>query len=90
MSLAAPIRDPIMNIIARFFYLIIFCMATSGCTTTTKINRGDEKEQYIIACGAATPWGLCYDKANALCKNGYKDLLKEQGFNRKELTIECK
>lgn len=79
-----------MNIIIRFFFLVTCFMAVSGCTTTNEINRGDGKKQYIIACGSATPWGVCYDKANSLCKNGYKDILKDQGFNRKELTIECK
>lgn len=71
--------------------IIIACITIlPGCTTTTKINRGDGKGQYIIACGASTPWGICYEKANSLCPNGYSDVLKDQGFNRKELTVECK
>lgn len=67
-----------------------FALGISGCTSTTQINRGGDKKQFVIACGASSSWGVCYEKANELCKNGYNDIMKDQGFNRKELTVECK
>ncbi|RJT26047.1 hypothetical protein [Buttiauxella izardii] len=60
-----------------------------ACTTTTEINRGNGKKQFLIACGASTPWSICYDKANEVCPSGYNDVSKSGGFNRKELTVEC-
>lgn len=61
----------------------------SSCTTAEEIRRPDGKTQYIIACGAALGWNICYDRANELCPQGYTDVHKAAGFNRKELTIEC-
>ncbi|WP_115631842.1 hypothetical protein [Buttiauxella agrestis] len=63
--------------------------ALAACTTTTEINRGEGKKQFLIACGASTPWSTCYDKANEVCPSGYNDVSKSGGFNRKELTVEC-
>ncbi len=61
----------------------------AACTTAEEIRRPGGKTQYIIACGAALGWDICYDRANELCPQGYTDVNKSAGFNRKELTIEC-
>ena len=61
----------------------------TGCTTAEKVIRPDGKIQYQIACGAATGWDVCYRRANELCPQGYTDVEKIAGFNRKELKIQC-
>lgn len=74
----------------KILLISIAIMTLAACTTTTQINRGDGKKQFLIACGSATPWSVCYEKANAVCPSGYNDVSKDGGFNRKELTVECK
>ena len=61
-----------------------------GCTTVAPINRpAGEAQEYVVACGAASGWNICYNKANDLCPQGYKTLREDGGFNRKELRIKC-
>ncbi len=60
-----------------------------SCTTTQEIRRPDGTVEYVIACGAATGWNVCYDKANDICPGGYTTLSEDAGFNRKELRISC-
>ncbi len=62
----------------------------SACTTTQEIRRPDGRVEMLIACGASTGWGICYDKANEMCPAGYDTLKEDAGFNRKELSIQCK
>lgn len=69
--------------------LVTAAMLLAACTTTTEINRGEGKKQFLIACGSSTPWSICYDKANEVCPSGYEDVSTSGGFNRKELTVEC-
>jgi hypothetical protein len=61
----------------------------SACTTAEEIKRPSGKTQYIIGCGAAVGWNVCYSRANELCPEGYMDVSKNAGFSRKELIIEC-
>lgn len=61
----------------------------TSCTTTQQINRPDGQKEYLIACGSATGWNICYDKANEICPTGYETLEENSGFNRKELRITC-
>ena len=61
----------------------------ASCTTAEEIRRPDGRVQYIVACGASLGWNICYERANELCPEGYTDVSKEAGFNRKELTIDC-
>ena len=61
----------------------------AGCTTAEEIRRPDGSVEYQIACGAATGWNICYDRANELCPAGYETLSKDAGFNRKEMRIRC-
>ncbi|MEI7174824.1 hypothetical protein [Pectobacterium carotovorum] len=61
-----------------------------ACSTAQEIKRPDGSIEYDIQCGAATGWDVCYSKANDVCPNGYQDLSREGGFNRKELRILCK
>ena len=68
----------------------MLCLLINGCSTVQEINRADGSHEYIIACGAATGWDICYAKANEICPNGYQDIKKLAGFNRKELRILCK
>lgn len=60
-----------------------------GCTTVQEIRRPDGEKEFLIACGAALGWNICYDKANDICPKGYKTLAQDAGFNRKELRISC-
>ncbi|TVO51378.1 hypothetical protein FHP91_19590 [Denitromonas halophila] len=66
----------------------IFLMI-AGCSTVQEIRRPDGSVEYLIACGASLGWNICYDKANQVCPSGYKTLLRDAGFNRKELHISC-
>lgn len=69
--------------IAALFALVM------GCTTTQEIRRPDGSKEYLVACGAASGWNVCYDKANQLCPQGYNTLSEDPGFNRKEMRIAC-
>ena len=66
-----------------------FGMLLSACTTTQEIKRPNGAIEYIVACGAATGWNICYERANKLCPAGYETLAEMPGFNRKELRIRC-
>lgn len=68
---------------------LLLLLATPGCTTTQEIRRPDGTTEYLIACGAALGWNVCYDRANEVCPAGYKTLAEDAGFNRKELRIAC-
>jgi hypothetical protein len=69
--------------------LAIFAIATTSCTTIQEIKRPDGTKEYLIACGAASGWNICYDKANKLCPSGWNKLSEDAGFNRKEMRISC-
>jgi hypothetical protein len=71
-------------------FLTISSLLIISCADSTKINRPDNKTEYLIECGAGTGWNVCYKEANSICKNGYDDISKSAGFNRKELYILCK
>ena len=45
--------------------------------------------EFLIACGAATGWNICYANANEVCPTGYTTLSEDAGFNRKEMRIAC-
>lgn len=68
---------------------VIAVLFISSCTTTQKIQRPDGSTEYLIACGAASGFNICYKKANKLCPNGYETLSENSGLNRKEIRIEC-
>lgn len=72
----------------RIFITFTCCLAAS-CTTTQEIRRPDGSTEYLIACGAASGWNICYDKANKVCPDGYTTLSEDAGFNRKEMHIAC-
>jgi len=63
--------------------------ALVACTNTEEIRRPDGVTEYLIACGAATGWNICYRRANELCPTGYQTLMERAGFNRKEMRISC-
>jgi hypothetical protein len=69
--------------------LILIIFVICGCTTTQKIIRPNGETEYLIACGAALGWNICYNKANKVCPGGYDTISEETGFNRKELRISC-
>ena len=60
-----------------------------GCTTTQEIRRPGGETEYLVACGAATGWDVCYKQANELCPQGYETLSEKGGFNRKEMRVAC-
>jgi hypothetical protein len=61
----------------------------AACTTSEEIRRPDGRVEYLIACGAAVGWSICYNRANEVCPGGYETLAENAGFNRKELRIAC-
>jgi hypothetical protein len=67
----------------------LLCFLCAGCTTVQEVKRPDGRPEYIVACGAATGWNVCYDKANQICPGGYTTISEDAGFNRKELRIAC-
>lgn len=69
---------------------LVLPLLLASCAQSTQINRGDGKKQYLIECGAASAWSVCYEEANNVCPSGYNDVSKSSGFNRKEMTVECK
>jgi hypothetical protein len=73
----------------RLFTLLFTSLFVTGCTTSQEIRRPNGESEYLIGCGASTGWNICYEKANELCPQGYKTLLEDSGFNRKELRIVC-
>lgn len=77
-----------MKNVMRIAPFILLSIAT-GCTTTQEIKRPDGSTEYVVACGAALGWNICYDKANELCPSGYTTISQDAGFNRKELQIAC-
>lgn len=68
--------------------LVGACLLAS-CSTSQEIKRPDGSREYVIQCGAATGWDVCYSKANDVCSGGYSDISKDGGFNRKELRVKC-
>jgi hypothetical protein len=75
---------------SRIAILVSAGLFMAGCTTTQKIERPDGKAaEYIIACGAAVGWNICYAEANETCPDGYTTISQDAGFNRKELHISC-
>jgi hypothetical protein len=69
--------------------LLALAALTAACTTTQEIRRPDGSVEYLVACGAATGWNICYEKANELCPGGYRTISEDAGFNRKELRLSC-
>ncbi|MNO64982.1 hypothetical protein D3C76_557210 [compost metagenome] len=67
--------------------LAIFALA--ACTTSQRIDRPDGSVEFHISCGAVTGWDICYSRAQKECPSGYTTILEDQGFNRKELRINC-
>ena len=70
--------------------LCLIVIVLTGCAQPTQVNHGDGKKQFLIECGAGTSWNVCYEEANNVCPSGYVDVSKSTGFNRKEMTVECK
>lgn len=85
-----PTLTKVINKMRKQALFLVVASFLTGCTTVSEINRPDGVKEYLIGCGASTGWDVCYEKANTLCPNGYIDVSKEPGFNRKELTIQCK
>lgn len=70
-------------------FVLIASYALIACTTTQEIRRPDGEREFLIACGAAVGWNICYDRANEVCPQGYLTVSETPGFNRKELLIYC-
>ena len=74
----------------RMFFLTFMAVLCGACTTVAPINRPKgEAQEYVVACGSASGWNVCYSKANDLCPHGYRTIREDGGFNRKELQIRC-
>jgi hypothetical protein len=69
--------------------LALAVLLLSACTTSEQIRRPDGSLEYVVACGAAVGWNICYSRANELCPYGYNTISEDAGFNRKELRIAC-
>jgi hypothetical protein len=68
---------------------IVLLLLVAACTTTQQRTRPGGESEYVIACGAALGWNVCYKRANEVCPGGYTTLSEDAGFNRKELRIAC-
>lgn len=64
----------------KWILILTVLSCVSGCATASKTYTADGKEGYIITCsGAALNWGMCYEKAGALCMSkGYVVLEKSE------------
>lgn len=70
-------------------FIPILAFALGACTTTDIVQRPGEQHEYLIGCGAASGWNICYNRANEICPTGYDTMQQAGGFNRKELLIHC-
>ncbi len=70
-------------------FMVFPLLMLVGCATSEELRRADGRAEYLIACGASTGWGVCYEEAARVCPAGYETLEKDAGFNRKEMRIEC-
>jgi hypothetical protein len=77
------------RIVTTTYRLLFVGLLVVGCTTTERIIRPGGQVEYLIACGAATGWNICYANANEVCPTGYTTLSEDAGFNRKEMRIAC-
>ncbi|BEI34200.1 hypothetical protein [Polynucleobacter sp. HIN5] len=73
----------------KLYLLLSLLFLLVGCTTSQEIKRVDGESEFLIGCGAATGWNICYQKANEICPNGYRTISEVGGFNRKELRVSC-
>jgi len=73
----------------RTLALLFASVCAAACTTVQEVKRPGGDSEFIIACGAALGWNICYDKANQLCPAGYNTISEDAGFNRKEIRISC-
>ena len=71
------------------FGLAVAIAALSACTDVQEIRRPGGVREYLILCGAATGFNVCYRRANELCPGGYENISEKGGFNRKELRVRC-
>ncbi len=69
--------------------LLMMLRLAAACTTKQAIKRPDGSRDFVIACGAAVGWSICYNRANQVCSIGYLTISQDAGFNRKELMISC-
>lgn len=74
----------------QIIVVVVLSFFLVSCAQSTQIKRDDGKKQFLIECGAGTSWSVCYEEANNVCPSGYVDVSKSSGFNRKEMTVECK
>lgn len=70
-------------------WVLVAALALAGCTTATEIKRPGGRTELLIACGASTPWSVCYKEANERCPQGYDTLSEKGDINRKEMRIAC-
>lgn len=71
------------------FLVSISFLALAGCSQSTLINRDNGKNTYLVECGAASSWSVCYNEASNVCPSGYSDIEHSSGFNRKEMKVRC-
>lgn len=76
-------------------------IAFSGCASSTEIKTGGDDKMFLVECdGYAVPKGVCFEKANELCPNGYDIMDQERAassmgiFNgayvAKNIMVQCK
>lgn len=69
--------------------MLVGALALASCSTATEIKRPDGRQELLVACGASTPWSVCYKEANDRCPQGYDTISEKGGLNRKEMRIAC-
>lgn len=68
---------------------VLAVVPLAACSTATHIQGANGEPLVLIACGAATPSSVCYDRARKECPGGYKEVEHDSGFNRQELRVQC-
>ena len=64
----------------RIFVIIALFSLISGCATASKTYTADGEQGYNITCsGSALNWGMCYEKAGAICGEKGFVILEKSG-----------
>jgi hypothetical protein len=72
----------------RAYIAVGLLTMAAGCATSQRIPGPGGSAEFLISCGYFG-WYLCYDKAGEVCPGRYKVISESEGYNRKELRIDC-
>ena len=64
----------------KYIAFILGVSILIGCASSTKTYAPDGREAYSLDCsGTLRNWGMCYEKAGEICKEGGYDIITKNG-----------